>query len=155
TVFAKDGTQVYPSVKDTNGNFYTTDVNGNVIDTLNRTVVTKTINGSTTFYDVLNSQGSTSRYTVTATTINANSSFVQSGVTEYSGSFPAIQSISFPDGTSYSFAYDSGTTPGFYGLVSSMTLRTGGQVQYGYTNFSDAYGNINRWLSTRIASGSW
>jgi YD repeat-containing protein len=36
-----------------------------------------------------------------------------------------------------------------------MTLRTGGQVQYGYTNFSDAYGNINRWLNSRTASGTW
>ena len=36
-----------------------------------------------------------------------------------------------------------------------MTLRTGGQVQYGYTNFADTYGNINRWLSSRTASGTW
>ena len=50
TVVGKDGTQVYPSVKDANGNFFTADVNGNVIDTLNRTLVTKSVIGSTTFY---------------------------------------------------------------------------------------------------------
>ena len=155
TVVAKDGTQMYPSYKDTNGNYFTADGNGNVIDTLNRTPVTKTVSGSTTYYDVLNSQGATSRYTVTTTTVNVNTSFGQSGVTEYSGSFTAIQTVSLPDGTSYSFSYDSGTTSGFYGELSSMTLRTGGQIQYGYTNFSDAYGNINRWLTTRIASGTW
>src|SRR5579872_3979009 len=155
TVFAKDGTQTYPSYRDTNGNYFTTDGNGNVIDTLNRTPVTKTVNGSTTYYDVLNSQGVTSRYTVTTTTVNVNTSFGQSGVTEYSGSFTAIQRISLPDGSSYSFSYDSGTTSGFYGELSSMTLQTGGQIEYGYTNFSDAYGNINRWLTTRTASGTW
>jgi YD repeat-containing protein len=155
TVFAKDGTQVFPQVKDTNGNFITADSNGNTVDTLNRTPVTKTVNGNVTTYSVLNSQGTTSSFTVTATTVNVNTAFGQSGVTEYSGSFTAISSIGLPDGTSYSFGYDSGTTSGFYGLVSSMTLRTGGQVQYGYTNFSDAYGNINRWVSSRTASGTW
>lgn len=79
TIFAKDGTQVYPSYKDTNGNFFTSDGNGNVIDTLNRTPVTKTVNGSSTYYDVLNSQGSTSRYTVTTATVNVNTNFGQSG----------------------------------------------------------------------------
>lgn len=154
-VFAKDGTQVFPTVEDTNGNLFSTDGNGNTVDTLNRTPVTKTVNGSTTFYDVLNSQGSTSRYTVTTTTVNANTSFAQAGVTEYSGSFTVVQSIGLPDGTSYSFTYDSGTTPGFYGLLATMTLRTGGQVTYTWTNFSDAYGNINRWLKIRKASGTW
>jgi hypothetical protein len=155
TVFAKDGTQVFPQVEDTNGNFMTVDGNGNTVDTLNRTPVTKTVNGNVTTYNVLNSEGSTSSFTVTATTVNVNTSFSLTGVTEYSGSFTAIQSIGLPDGTSYSFGYDSGTTSGFYGLITNMTLRTGGQVQYGYTNFSDAYGNINRWLSSRTASGTW
>lgn len=155
TVFAKDGTQVYPTLQDSNGNFFSTDANGNTVDTLNRTPVSKTVNGSTTYYDVLNSQGSTSRFTVTTTTVNVNTAFAQTGVTEYSGSFTAIQTIGLPDGTSYSFTYDSGTTSGFYGLLASMTLRTGGQVQYTWTNFSDGYGNINRWLKTRKASGTW
>src|SRR6185437_11691150 len=148
-VFDKDGTQVYPTVEDSNGNFFSTDANGNTVDTLNRTPVTKTVNGNTTFYDVLNSQGSTSRYTVTTTTVNANTSFGQTGVTEYSGSFTVVQSIGLPDGTSYSFTYDSGSTPGFYGLLASMTLRTGGLVTYTWTKFSDGYGNINRWLKTQ------
>jgi YD repeat-containing protein len=155
TVFAKDGTQVYPSMKDTNGNFFTTDANGNAVDMLNRTPVVKTVNGATTTYDVLNSLGSTSRFTVTTTTVNVNTAFGQSGVAEYAGSFTAVQSIALPDGSSYSFTYDSGTTAGFYGELASMTLRTGGQVQYGYTSFADAYGNTNRWLTSRRSSGTW
>lgn len=70
TVFAKDGNRVSPTSKDTNGNFFTVDGNGNVVDTLNRTPVTKTVVGNQTHYDVLNSQGTTSRFTVTTATID-------------------------------------------------------------------------------------
>ena len=80
TVFAKDGTQMFPSVKDTNGNFYTADGNGNIVDTLNRTPVTMTVNGNTISYAVLNSQGSTSAFTVTTETINVNTAFGQAGI---------------------------------------------------------------------------
>jgi len=37
-VYAPNGTQVYPAVKDTNGNYLSLDPNGNVIDTLGRRV---------------------------------------------------------------------------------------------------------------------
>lgn len=160
TVYAPDGTQVNPTVKDPNGNYFSTDSHGNIIDTLGRVQVTKTVNGSTTYYDVLNSQGSTSRYTVTTATVNVNTNFGQSGVTEYSGSFSAVQSITLPDNTSYSFTYDSGTTAGNFGLLKTMTIPAGGQITYGFTTFQDSTGNRNRWLNTRTAqtgtwSGSW
>ncbi len=139
TVYANDGAQVYPLVEDTNGNFFSGDTNGNVVDTLGRTLVTKTVSGSSTYYDVLNSQGSTSRFTVTTTTINVVTGFRQFGVGEYGGTLTAVQSLGLPDGTSYTFAYDSGISPisppGFYGLLNSMTLPTGGQVTYAFTTF--------------------
>lgn len=158
-VFAKDGTQVYNSntsfqVKDANGN-YTTASNGNVVDTLNRTPVTSAVNGNTTTYSVLNSQGSTSTFTVTTTTVNYHTNFGQSGVTDVSGSFSAIQSIGLPDGTSYNFTYDSGTQAGNYGLLQTMQLPTLGGVFYGFTTFADSYGYRNRWLNTRISDGIW
>jgi len=54
------------NVEDTNGNFSSSDVNGNTVDTLNRTVVTESTGGGwQVYFDVLNSQGSTSRYTLT------------------------------------------------------------------------------------------
>ena len=43
-IYAPDGTQVYPSVKDTNGNFFSIDGNGNVIDPVGRTPVIVTSN---------------------------------------------------------------------------------------------------------------
>jgi YD repeat-containing protein len=155
-IYARDGTQVYPQLKDPNGNYFSTDGNGNVIDTLGRTQVTKTTNGSTTYYDVINSQGSTSRFTVATATVNVNTAFGQSGVTEYSGNFSAIQSITLPDNTSYSFTYDSGTTSGNFGLLKTMTIPATGQVTYGFTTFQDSAGFHNRWLNTRTSqTGTW
>jgi RHS repeat-associated protein len=157
TIYAKDGTQVYPSVKDTNGNYFGKDGNGNPIDTLGRTPVTASTQGSTTTYSVLNSQGSTSDITVTTTTVNYHTNFGQSGVTDVSGSFTAISSIALPNGTSYGFTYDSGTGAGNFGLIKRITLPAGGTVDYTYTTFADAYGNKNRWVSTRTPSpgGQW
>lgn len=67
-----------------------------------------------------------------------------------------VESLALPDGSSYTFAYDDGTAPGNYGLLETVTLSTGGQVQYTFTTFSDAYGNVNRWVNTRTAlGGTW
>ncbi len=151
TVQSNDGSQVYPSVKDFNGNYYTLGPNGDLIDTLNRTVVTATVNGDLIYYDILNSQGSTSRYTVTTSTINVNTGFGVPGVTEYAGTVTVVQSIAVPDGTSFGFTYDSG-----YGLLQGMTLPTGGSIGYAFTTYQDSYGNMNRWLTSRTAgSGTW
>jgi len=158
TVYAPDGTEVSPTVKDTNGNYYSTDSNGNIIDTLGRTPVTVKTNcngnSSETCYDVLNSQGGTEEYTVTTESVSVDTSFGQPGVTEYSGTVTAIQSVKLPNGTSYTFTYDSGTTAGHYGELTGITLPTGGQISYGYTSFLDSYGNINRWVSSRTSGGN-
>jgi RHS repeat-associated protein len=150
TVFAPDGTQVFPTVMDTNGNFFSKDASGNVIDTLQRTPITTTTNGNTITYAVLNPQGTRTNITVTTATVSASTAFGQSGVAECAScSVTAIQSIAFADGSSYSFTYDSGTTSGHFGLLTSMTLRTGGTINYGYTTFADGAGNHSRWLSQK------
>jgi hypothetical protein len=160
SVTAVDGTQVFPSFKDRNGNYFTTDSNGNVVDTLGRTPVTVTTNcnGQSTeiCYNVLNSQGGTSTYTLTTESISVSTSFGQSGVTEYSGNVTAVQSIKLPDNTSYSFTYDAGTS-GDYGELTAVALPTQGTVSYTYTTYSDAFGNSNRWLYTRtpVSGGQW
>ena len=151
TVYAPDGSQVYPSVKDTNGNFFSKDGSGNVIDTLGRTPITKTSNcnsnSNQTCYNVLNSQGGRSTFTITTESISVSTSFGVSGVTEYSGSLTVIQSIKLPDNTMYQFGYDS------YGEVSSITLPTGGLVTYTYTIFFDSFGGVNRWPTVRNSGG--
>ncbi len=122
-MFAPDGTQVYPTLMDANGNF----LSG--VDTLNRTPVTASSGGddiwrgtpaATFTYDVLDSRGSTQRYTVIFQTISVNTNFLQPNTTEYSGTLTVVQEIDLPDGTKYQFTYDSGTTPGHFGTMTSM-----------------------------------
>lgn len=157
SVSAVDGTQVFPALKDRNGNYFTSDSNGNIVDTLGRTPVTVTTNcngqSTETCYNVLNSQGGRSTYTLTTETVYISTSFGQSGVTEYSGYVTAVQSIQLPDGTSYSFTYDAGPSGG-YGELTEMILPTHGSAVYGFTTYSDAFGNSNRWLSTKTSSGN-
>jgi RHS repeat-associated protein len=157
TVYAPDGTQVYPTVTDTNGNFFSKDASGNIIDTLGRTPITVTPSGNTITYAVLNPQGTRTNITVTTTTVSANTLFGQSGIAECTScSVTAIQSIAFADGSSYSFTYDSGTTSGHFGVLTGMTLRTGGAISYGYTTFADGAGNHSRWLSSKSAgTNTW
>jgi RHS repeat-associated protein len=165
TVYAKDGTLVHDdlqtsyTMKDPNGNYFYQS-SGNVVDTLGRTVVTYVASGSgcaTSYcYNILTAQG-TQQIKVTTTTVNVSTNFQQSGVTEYSGSFTAIQSITLPDNSSYSFTYDSGTTAGNYGLIKTITLPTGGTVTYTWTTFADSSGSRYRWVGTRAVTpgGTW
>ena len=147
------GTTYYPgtpTVVDRNGNTVGADSSGNLIDTSQNTPVIATTNGNTTYYDVLGAAGARQRYTVTFTSISYNTSFKQTGVpTEASGSFNAIQSIGLPDGSSYRFTYNSGS----YGDLATMTLPTGGVIQYNYSNFLDSFNNQNRWLTSIVKDG--
>jgi RHS repeat-associated protein len=142
-----------PEVYDSNGNYWSQDSNGNLIDTLGRTPVLVSQSGNQIYYDVLGFNGVRNRYTVTTETVSYNTSFGESAVTEASGSFTAIQSISLPDGSAYSFTYDSGTGAGNYGELTSVTLPSGGVIQYTYTNFLDSFKNVNRWVQTRVKDG--
>ena len=148
TVFDQTGNEVYPTIMDRNGNYFSKDANGNLVDTLGHTPVTITTNGNQTFYDVLTVGSQTKRYTITTGPVYVNTAFGQPQVNEYSGTLTAIQSIRLPDGTSYSFSYDSGTSPGHYGELQSITLPTGAPVSLGYATFQDSYQTMNRWISS-------
>jgi RHS repeat-associated protein len=162
-VFAPDGTQV-TNTTDLNGNYFSSSGSA-IVDTLDREPmsVTTTCNGNAnqTCYDILNSQGNRSRTTVTTTSIPVSTNF-QSVFKEFSGTITVVQSIGLPDGTSYTFGYDSGTAPGNYGLVTGITLPTGGHVTYGYTNFTGycpggvVFTGPNRWVNSRTTpAGTW
>ncbi len=163
-VHAPDGTSV-GTIKDTNGNFYAADSNYNIIDTSGRTpvIVTKDpANSNIIYYDVLASDGSRSRFTVTTTSVSISTAFGQLYVTEYAGTITAIQSIRLPNGTSYTFAYDSGTTPGHYGELTQVTLPSGGQIQYNWATFvyfsftPESRSDRNRWVVGRTTpDGAW
>lgn len=169
-VYAPDGSLVYggsggPFGEDTNGNFLGQSSNS-VSDTLRRAVYTLTTCGGWC-YAIPNSQGQTSTYKVITTTIAVKTKFGQSGVSEYSGNLTVIQSIELPDNSTYTFKYDCdsatssacGSPSGqsaYYGLLTSMTLPTGGTITYGYTTFSDSYSNKTQWFSSRTSqAGTW
>jgi RHS repeat-associated protein len=173
-VFAPDGSIV--SIYTSSG-VETEDSNGNMIlgpygspansDTLGR-AISITVGCGGDCYNVPNSQGQSSTYSVANATIPVKTNFGQSGVTEYSGNLYVVQSIALPDGTSYTFKYDCDSTTGnsacgspggqtgYYGLLTSVTLPTGGVISYGYTTFTDSYNGKVRWLSNRqSAGGTW
>jgi len=160
------------NAEDANGNYLTgaPQYSNQTTDTLGRALPNwESCTLGTCQFAVPNSQGGTSTYTVTPATINVQTKFGQSGVTEYSGSMTVVQSITLPDGTSYSFKYDcdsstgnsacgspSGQT-GYYGLLVNTTMPTGATINYTYANFKDSYGNYSRWLTGKWVSGagSW
>jgi len=158
-VYAPNAMQVYPSVKDTNGNYYSKNSNGDISDTLGRVPITTTVNGNTTTYKVLNSQGGTYSYVVTWEPIPVSTSFGQSGVTECNTNctLSMVKSIELPDTTTYQFFYDQGATGTHYGTMTQMILPTLGTISYMNTNYKDAWNNQNLYLTTSAISsgGTW
>src|SRR5262249_33961741 len=82
------------------------------------------------------SSGTQRSVTVNYTSFTVKTIFGCSGVAEYGPtSVSLVSSISYPDGNSYSFTYE--TTPGFpadvTGRIKSVTLRTGAAITYTYT----------------------
>ena len=162
TVYAPDGSQVFPVLQDTNGNFYSTSASQNfftdVVDTLGRTPVVTTFSGNQTFVDYLcpagcnPANGDRARVTITssASASSCTTQFNQASVNEATVACGGSQSIVLPDGSSYQLEFDS------YGQITSITLPTGGQITYGYSNFTEPSGNVNRWVTSMVRDGqSW
>src|SRR5258708_1629416 len=72
------------------------------------------------------SDGSNQTYT-----INCQNYSISSGTSTTTELWPS--SLVLPDGTHYSFSYDTGTSGTHLGGLTGVTLPTGGQLQFGYT----------------------
>jgi RHS repeat-associated protein len=171
TVYAPDGSLAYNSpsgiglpLYDANGNYLST--GWPIQDTLGRNPVIAGTTSScpsgsyTCFtYNVPNSTGGTSQFILQVQgSVSVHTNFGQSGITECSSSctVDVVNQITLPDGSIYSFTYDTGTTAGNYGMLTSMTLPTGATINYTYTNFTDAYGNVGRRIASRsVGSNNW
>jgi RHS repeat-associated protein len=148
-------------ITDTNGNFVTRSVAGNVTtwtDTLKRAAVTITDNRSTNqtmLYQYLAENGTALTVQVNYTAYNIKTNFQCSGLAEYSSSGTVLlptQAIFLPGDPhqmTYSISYED--TPGFSGFktgrVSQVSLPTGGSYQYQYyaspANPSVDHGGVN------------
>jgi len=156
-VLDSGGNEVWPRAVDRYGNYLALDSSSpsNMIDSTGRVPVIVTQPSSTvTYYDVLSPTGPISnngtrvRYIVTTAPVSVTSAFGQPSIYEWSGTLNPVSSIQLPDGSLYSFSYDS------YGELSSVTLPTGGTISYGYQNFVDAMSTPNRWLTSRTVGSN-
>jgi len=162
-VYAPDGTILAGNSIDTNGNY----AGYNGIDTLGRTLLTQTNNAGVYTLQVPNSQGGQSTYTVRTSSIYVCTNFGQQYVGEWCNptnplTITVVNEVDLPDGTKYTFTYDSGTAAGHYGTLTSMTLPTGGTINYTFGVFQDASinadGTKNKylWITSRTTpDGVW
>ena len=172
TVYAPDGTcewgNAVTCVGDANGNYMPGAPPDTGWDTLNRQYYNSSTSSTCTFtshsgttypecYYVSNSQGTTSSYTISYADVYLSTNFKQYAVTDCSNCLATIiTSITLPDNTKYTFTYDCDSASGipacnspsgqaaYYGLLTSMTLPTGAQITYGYTNFLDSTWPLQR-----------
>jgi len=159
--------------KDSNGNYLSSPGFG-MLDTLDRQIaVGSGLSPGSDQVTVSTSQG-TASYNSTWASITVNTNFQQPNIEE-SGKMQlqVMTSLTLPDAaqSTYTFTYDcdqtnsanpagvcssSGGRGGYYGLLTGITLPTGGTVSYSYTVFSDAYSNKSEWVTSRSsAGGNW
>ena len=168
-VYAPDGTVLDKVLnnalvsEDTNGNY----ASYNWVDTLGRTLLKETNSSGVYTLGVPNAQGGTSYYTIRTGPIYVCTAFGQQYVGEWCSptsplTITVVNEVDLPDGTKYTFNYDSGTTAGHYGTLTSMTLPTGGAINYTFGVLQDASinsdGSKNKylWITSRTTpDGAW
>jgi RHS repeat-associated protein len=183
TVTSPDGTQIisggsstiFPStIKDTNGNYSSSTINGSEIDwtdSAGRTALK--IPTEPLSYSYQDTTGNYQTIAFTQQLFNLKTNFGCSGVVEVN--YPAYLPVSFtyPNGLTYAFTYEP--TPGNSGYVtgriSKVTLPNGGYIEYQYGTTNDGINcadgtivsltrtiydgtNTNVWTFTRTPSGS-
>ena len=163
------------SYTDANGNQLTANTNGQLFDTLSSTTPVLAVSGSGTptspiKFEYTNPQNTQSTYTMNYTQYTVQTAFGVSGITEYGRlSNPLVSSIQLPDGSSYSFTYEK--TPGsctplsgtystncVTGRIASVTLPTGGEINYAYSGGSNGIesdGSTAGLTRTLTPGGEW
>lgn len=142
-VSAPDGTIVYDTLGpystkhpiDTNGNYTGLGV-GSQPDMLGRSpfqfqpnVFVHLCPPSSSTISVLASDGSNNAYTFTCTSYSVSQVFFG---TTYTATESFLTNIALPDGTQYSFTYDTGSSDNHNGALLSVTLPAGGVVSFTY-----------------------
>jgi RHS repeat-associated protein len=97
------------------------------------------------------SDGTTNTYTLNCQSYNIS----EIGYTTQSHLLPS--SLALPDGTSYTFNYDTGTTGNHFGELVGVTLPSGGQETFGYscTNTNSGFSLPCDLNSFSVGGGTW
>jgi RHS repeat-associated protein len=134
-----------PSAIDANGNMITS--TGTVFtDTTGTPVLTLTGSGNSssprllTYPTYVGGTAGTASATIHFSSYNIQTAFGCSGISEYSASsISLVDYVQLADGETYQFAYES--TPGYAGYVTgrlaTITLPTGGRINYSYSGGSN------------------
>jgi len=166
------------TITDANGNKITVNASGQFTDTLGTVALTATGSGTPTSPLVLTytrPDNTPASVTVNYVQYTVKTNFGAANISEYPAtSAPLVDNISLPDGTKYSFFYErtpsipapgactplSGTYSAYCvtGRIASVTLPTGGQIAYVYSDgsngaFSD--GSTATLTRTLIPGGLW
>jgi RHS repeat-associated protein len=178
TVYSPAGIQLTNSeLQDTNGNYVSsTVVNSNETDWTDSAghLALKIISSSSSIsYEYQDTTGTYRTITLALGSFNIKTNFACSGVVEYSGTASLPTSISYWNGLTYTFTYES--TPGNSGYVTGrlakVALPNGGYIEYQYGATNDGVNctdgtitnltrtvydgtNSNVWQFSRAASGS-
>src|SRR5258708_946576 len=124
------------SVTDNNGNRITTTDGVTFYDSLSSQSPVLTISGSVPAVNyTYTSPGGSAKYVMNYSSYNIKTNFGCSGVSEYAANgIYLVSSITLPDQTKYSLTYEStvGSSGYVTGRLATVTLPTGGEIQYGY-----------------------
>jgi RHS repeat-associated protein len=168
-----------PYEEDANGNLITqdqisgtwTDSLGRIIPLLNPLYYSQTTdytgctgplpNVSASTWTVPSLNGGTATFKFCYVTVNLQTNFQAANSGEYSGSLKFLQSVVLPNGTTWTFEYNS-RSPGDpinvnYGDLTKVTFPTSGTISYGYVNFggtSGYYTTGTRVLSSRTVNAN-
>ena len=152
-VYSSSGTKIVAPIlstsgsanfTDRNGNQLTADSSGHFYDTLSSTTPVLTVSGAApnpVTFTYTSSAGGAASYTMKYTTFTVKTNF-GCGIAEYGPiSNNLVTELDLPDSSSYTFTYEP--TPGFSGDVTgrlaSVTLPTGGTINYTYTGGSSGH----------------
>lgn len=145
-VLAQDGSSV--SANSQGGTYYG-DLNGNIGSQFTTAPITYGGTGNVRYFYVLASDGSKQTYT-----LNYQALYISDPPAPPT-QLNFLTSIVLPDTSKYSFTYDTGNSGNHLGVMTAVTLPTGGLLQFGYTYTNYINTTTVALNSATFGGGTW